>query len=225
MMTSSNGSIFRVTGPLCGEFTFHRWIPHTKASGSELWYSLWSFDVSLICIWIQGWVNTREAGCLRRHRGHYDVIVMITYSHGTDKLHNISELRSVKLFHLWKNWLMMWHTMIVKHHWSEKICYLFIYLVGYWRWSRGDLYVDLSAVSPNLTTLQILNLEYTLLSIVLSNLLSVTDLYTTAIHMIQPNTYHLLCDKRWYHEMLKVTSTVPENVEWNIEYSASIWFH
>ena len=32
MMTSSNGSIFRVTGHLCGEFTGHRWIPHTKAS-------------------------------------------------------------------------------------------------------------------------------------------------------------------------------------------------
>ena len=29
-MTSSNGSIFRVTGPLCGEFTGHRWIPLTR---------------------------------------------------------------------------------------------------------------------------------------------------------------------------------------------------
>ena len=27
MMTSSNGKIFRVTGPLCGEFTGHRWVP------------------------------------------------------------------------------------------------------------------------------------------------------------------------------------------------------
>ena len=27
MMTSSNGNIFRVTGPLCGEFTGHRGIP------------------------------------------------------------------------------------------------------------------------------------------------------------------------------------------------------
>ena len=37
MMTSSNGNIFRVTGPLRGEFTSHRWIPHTKASDAELW--------------------------------------------------------------------------------------------------------------------------------------------------------------------------------------------
>ena len=37
MMTSSNGNIFRVTGPLYGEFTGHQWIPLTKASDVELW--------------------------------------------------------------------------------------------------------------------------------------------------------------------------------------------
>ena len=42
MMTSSNGNIFRVTGPLCGEFTGLRWIPGTKASDAELWCFLWS---------------------------------------------------------------------------------------------------------------------------------------------------------------------------------------
>ena len=35
-----------------------------------------SFDFSLICVWINDWVNNREAGDLRRHRGHYDVTVM-----------------------------------------------------------------------------------------------------------------------------------------------------
>ena len=29
-----------------------------------------------ICAWISGWVNNREAGDLRRHCAHYDVIVM-----------------------------------------------------------------------------------------------------------------------------------------------------
>ena len=33
--------------------------------------------ISLICVWISGWVNNREAGGLRRYRAHYDVIVMI----------------------------------------------------------------------------------------------------------------------------------------------------
>ena len=37
MMTSSNGNIFRVTGPLQGKSTGHRWIPLTKASNAELW--------------------------------------------------------------------------------------------------------------------------------------------------------------------------------------------
>ena len=32
---------------------------------------------SLICVWINDWVNNREAGYLRRHHTHYDVIVMV----------------------------------------------------------------------------------------------------------------------------------------------------
>ena len=42
MMTPSNGNIFRITGPLCGELTGHRWIPLTKTSDAELWCFLWS---------------------------------------------------------------------------------------------------------------------------------------------------------------------------------------
>ena len=71
MMTSPNGNIFRVTGPLCGEFTGHRWIPRTKASDAELWCFLWS------ALWINGCENNREAGNLRGHRSHYDVIVIL----------------------------------------------------------------------------------------------------------------------------------------------------
>ena len=36
----------------------------------------WALTFSLICAWINDGVNNREAGDLRRHRGHYDVIVM-----------------------------------------------------------------------------------------------------------------------------------------------------
>ena len=70
MMTSSNGNIFRVTGHLYGEFAGDLWIPRTKASNAELW---WVF----ICAWINGRVNNREAGDLRRHRAHYDATVML----------------------------------------------------------------------------------------------------------------------------------------------------
>ena len=70
MMMSSNGNNFRVTGSLCGEFAAPRWIRLTKASDAELWGFLWYVP------WINGWVNNREAGDLRRHRAHYDVIVI-----------------------------------------------------------------------------------------------------------------------------------------------------
>ena len=71
-MTSSNGNIFRVTGPLCGEFTGHQWIPPPPPpkAGDELWWCFFG------CAWTNGWVNNRDAADLRRHRAHYDVTVM-----------------------------------------------------------------------------------------------------------------------------------------------------
>ena len=92
MMTSPNRNIFRVTGPLCGEFTGHRWIPLTKASDAELWCFLWSVP------WINGWVNIREAGDLRRHRAHYDVIVVIWIYARALVLHGIKRAFSENLY-------------------------------------------------------------------------------------------------------------------------------
>ena len=70
MMTSSNGNIFRITGHLCGEFTGHRWISRTKASDAELWRFLWSAPEYTVK---QTIVRLHD---LRRHRAHYDVIIM-----------------------------------------------------------------------------------------------------------------------------------------------------
>ena len=42
------------------------------------WHEALTF--SLICARINGWVNNREAGDLRRHRAHYDVIVMTKWA-------------------------------------------------------------------------------------------------------------------------------------------------
>ena len=39
-----------------------------------------SLMLSLTCAWINDWVNNHKAGDLRRHRCHYDVIVMSTCS-------------------------------------------------------------------------------------------------------------------------------------------------
>ena len=55
--------------PVTGEFPTQR--PVTR-----------SFDVVLICTWINDGVNNREAGDLRRHRVHYDVTVLISWADG-----------------------------------------------------------------------------------------------------------------------------------------------
>ena len=44
---------------------------------------------SLIYVWINGWVNHREAGDLRRYRTHYDVSVISMKSSSRDYHHNI----------------------------------------------------------------------------------------------------------------------------------------
>ena len=73
-MTSSNGNIFRVAGLLCGEFTGHRWIPSQRPVTG-------SFDVFFISAWMNDWVNNDDVGDLRRHRAHYDAIVMDNMHH------------------------------------------------------------------------------------------------------------------------------------------------
>ena len=70
MMTSSNGNIFRLTGPWCGEFIGDRWIPRQRPVTPRFGVF---FDLRLV----NGWVNNGEAGDLRRNRAHYDVSVMI----------------------------------------------------------------------------------------------------------------------------------------------------
>ena len=49
----------------------HRWPVDSRHKGQ--WRALM---FSWICTWTNGWANNRDAGDLRRHRAHYDVIVM-----------------------------------------------------------------------------------------------------------------------------------------------------
>ena len=70
-LTSSNGTIFRVTCPLWGEFAGHRWISLPKTSDVELWCILWSAPKQAVE------PNHRDAGDSRRHCAHYDVTVII----------------------------------------------------------------------------------------------------------------------------------------------------
>ena len=76
MMTSSNGNIFRVTGPLCGEFTGPTEFPSERPVTR-------SFDV-----FFDLRLNKRlsKAGDFRRHRVHYDVTVMCVTAPRTNKI-------------------------------------------------------------------------------------------------------------------------------------------
>ena len=72
MMTSSNGNIFRVTGSLCGEIPGHPVnSPHRGQWRGALMFSL-------IYAWRNGWVNSRDAGYLRRYCAYNDVTVMLS---------------------------------------------------------------------------------------------------------------------------------------------------
>ena len=51
----------------------HRYPVNSARKGQ--WHEALIF--SLICVWINGWVNNRQAGDVRCYRAHYDVTVMI----------------------------------------------------------------------------------------------------------------------------------------------------
>ena len=69
-MRSSNGNISRVTGPLVRGI---QWRPVNSPHKGQ-WHEALMF--SLICTWMNCWVNNHEAGELRCHCAHYDVTVM-----------------------------------------------------------------------------------------------------------------------------------------------------
>ena len=54
------------------EFNSHCWIPLTKASDIKFWYFLWFAPEQMTK------QTVKNAGDLRRHRGHYDVTIMAT---------------------------------------------------------------------------------------------------------------------------------------------------
>ena len=89
MMASSNGNIFRVTGPLLGESIGHR--PVTRR-----------FDFlsdSPICTWTHGLSNNRGAGDLRHHRAQYHVTVMT----------QLLDTETSKVFECHFNYTLVWY--------------------------------------------------------------------------------------------------------------------
>ena len=90
---------------------------------------------SLICVWINGWVNNREAGDLRRYRAHYCVIVMIRL-----RLILISAYRpmimAISFLHPWSKKLptchtvTMWTIVVIWKRWLEITFQVWPYVVS-----------------------------------------------------------------------------------------------
>ena len=91
--------------PVTGEFPAQR--PVTRNS------------VSLICAWINGWVNNREAGDLRHHRAHYDVTVMLVITLLADVTASNSAKASVGIVMTEK-----WNRFFFKLHWVSMMTFL-----------------------------------------------------------------------------------------------------
>ena len=77
-----------------------------------------AFMFSLICAWINDWVNNHEAGDLRRHRGHYDVNVMLRECQSKMDFNNtlwdigFDKLKQQSFDQLSEGWLTVADTLI-----------------------------------------------------------------------------------------------------------------
>ena len=58
-------------------WTFVRGIHRSPVNSPRKGHWRVALMLSFICAWINCWVNNREAGDLRHHRSHYDVVVML----------------------------------------------------------------------------------------------------------------------------------------------------
>ena len=81
-------SCLRETSKSRGSWWRHQMVTFSLCAGIHRWpvispnerQSRWALTYSLICAWINRWVNNRDAGDLRHHRGDYDVIAMTIWA-------------------------------------------------------------------------------------------------------------------------------------------------
>ena len=96
---------------------------------------------SLICAWINDWVNNREAGGLKRYRAHYDVTVMDWISILNKKVKYITRTHSkLRFIHVcihnktkyYKISAYLWNILYIQHTISNYLLYNSI------NWSLSD---------------------------------------------------------------------------------------
>ena len=110
-----------------------------NAPHKSLWRGALMFP--LICAWISGWVNNRDAGDLRRHRAHYDASVM--YGMWLPHTINTSPVR-------WKNHPATWSVILpVPRGYKQQA-------LATWAIRRDDYYHVLSKEQSSIKLVQVI---------------------------------------------------------------------
>ena len=90
---------------------------------------------SLICVWINGWVNNRDAGDLRRYHAHYDVIVMYCSFYVVITVHFLQTVPSITNRYRLHVTVAIWdvclkrilHSNVTKYHLAITYCSDFLF--------------------------------------------------------------------------------------------------
>ena len=92
---------------------------NSPASGKSPHKGQWrgALMFSLICAWINGWGNNDEGGDLRRHRAHYDVIVMMRRFDACLVVSLKSDEEAVDLPVIETSWHVSDVTVMIGHSW------------------------------------------------------------------------------------------------------------
>ena len=93
---------------------------------------------SLICAWINGWVNNREVGVFRRHRAHCDVTVMSNAVHPmTNARFYLIVVRLLPSYRITCNicheiWTQLYYTSFMFYCYCYHFVYYDYYYSYYW---------------------------------------------------------------------------------------------
>ena len=90
---------------------------------------------SLICAWINGWVNNGEAGDLRRNRVHYDVIVMCVGCRGPGGPYlSIFSEQNIK-------WLQTSPKKLFK---KRHLFHIYVYILQYFKSNKAIMVMEMT---------------------------------------------------------------------------------
>ena len=108
---------------------------------------------SLICVWINGWVNNHEDGDLRRYRAHYDVTVL--YNGGP--VYNLSSDTMLPSLHPTHTQVYVQHVQQGQTRWVEDVFFhpvqsMTTQFTIKLRWNATEKTISLCTYSWNLST-------------------------------------------------------------------------